>query len=85
MRNGEPVNEPYLHDPLPGWPSRGIRPVELGPDELFVLGDNRDNSQDSRHTGPVNSAAIVGRAEFIALAFSGGVRWERFPTRLAAD
>lgn len=85
IRNGNPVAEPYLHEPLPGMPVMGVRPVRLGPDEFYVLGDHRDNSQDSRHTGPVSRAEIVGRAEFIALSFSGGVRWERFRTRLAVD
>jgi len=85
VRNGSPVDEPYIHEPLPGLPGRGIAPVTLGPDEYFVLGDNRDNSQDSRYTGPIRGAEIVGRGEFIALSFSGGVQWGRFRTRLAAD
>jgi signal peptidase I len=85
VRNGDPVAERYIHEPLPGLPGRGIAPVTLGPDEYFVLGDNRDNSQDSRYTGPIRSADIVGRGEFIALSFWGGVRWERFRTLLPLD
>jgi signal peptidase I len=34
----------------------------LGPDELFVMGDHREASQDSRTFGPVKEASIVGRA-----------------------
>ena len=34
----------------------------LGPDELFVLGDHREVSDDSRAFGPVKEASIVGRA-----------------------
>jgi signal peptidase I len=85
VRNGSLVDEPYLREPEPGLPAFDMRPLKLGPDEFFMLGDHRENSRDSRQMGPVRGAAIVGRAEFIALSFSGGVRWDRFPTRLAAD
>lgn len=35
--------------------------VELGKDEFYVMGDNRDNSFDSRRFGPVAEDKIVGR------------------------
>ncbi len=35
-------------------------PVKLGPNEWYVLGDNRDNSLDSRSTGPVAQRDICG-------------------------
>ena len=34
--------------------------VELGPDEYWVMGDNRPVSKDSRHFGPVNRKQIKG-------------------------
>ena len=33
----------------------------MGPDEYFVMGDNRRNSQDSRAFGPIAATQIVGR------------------------
>lgn len=37
-------------------------PVKLGDDEYFVLGDNRNNSIDSRRIGPIKRDIIIGRA-----------------------
>ncbi len=55
--NGEPLNETYIKT-LPY--SRGE--WTLGPDEYFVMGDNRNNSRDSRAFGPLTRDQIVGRA-----------------------
>jgi signal peptidase I len=59
-------NETYL-DPAQAWtagtdwPPDGA-PVTLGLDEYFVLGDNRDDSADSRTFGPVRRDGITARA-----------------------
>ena len=37
-------------------------PVALGPDEIFVLGDNSADSDDSRVFGPVRLEELAGRA-----------------------
>jgi len=59
--DGEALAEPYLD----GAVTSTFAPVELGPDQLFVLGDNREASADSRSFGPVNASEVVGRAELV--------------------
>lgn len=39
--------------------------VSLGPDEYFVMGDNRNNSDDSRYNGAVKDEQIRGRAALV--------------------
>jgi signal peptidase I len=46
-------------DPLP-YTSGDIN-VTLGPDQLFVSGDNRPDSLDSRYFGPINASQIIGK------------------------
>ena len=45
--------------------------VELAPDELYLMGDNRGNSFDSRLTGPAQQASIRGKATAIWWSSSG--------------
>jgi signal peptidase I len=85
MRNGMPVDEPYLGSQRSGAQLPDFPPLTLGEDEFFVLGDVRNNSRDSRQMGPVPRARITGRVEFIGFSLSDGIRWERFPKRLADD
>ncbi len=47
-----------------------IDPITLGPDEFYLLGDNRPNSQDSRYYGPFHHSQIVSRHLLIIYPFS---------------
>jgi signal peptidase I len=56
--NGYLLEEPYIEQ---AWHYTGP-PTALGPNEYFVMGDNRDNSKDSRSIGPVTVDRIIGKA-----------------------
>jgi signal peptidase I len=60
--NGHALNEPYLAPGTKTYPcaSRKEQSFHCGPDEYFLLGDNRMNSADSRVYGPVTRGRIVG-------------------------
>jgi signal peptidase I len=57
--NGKLLVEPYLQ------PERAFTTpfpaVTVGPDELWVMGDNRISSSDSRVFGPIKQSSVVGR------------------------
>lgn len=57
--NGIPLDEPYL-DESAFMPDFG--PVEVPVGTVFVMGDNRPRSQDSRRFGPISTDTVVGRA-----------------------
>jgi signal peptidase I len=94
--NGSPLDEPYAHYLQPGGPSHfaettsadlreNYGPVLVPPDQYFVMGDNRDNSQDSRYWGFLPRGYIKGKALMIYWSYDtegGGnfltrTRWGR--------
>ena len=46
-------------------------PIKLGDSEYFVLGDNRENSTDSRILGPIDEKYIQGTTNFQLFPFNG--------------
>ena len=53
---GDVINEVYLDENTSGQDT-----ITLGPNQYYVMGDNRDASYDSRRFGPVDKESIVGR------------------------
>ncbi len=60
--NGERLEEPYVK----GITEKGHYelPVTVGENQLFVMGDNREHSMDSRDFGPVDVSHVEGKASF---------------------
>jgi len=74
--NGRKLDEPYVHlvrpPSNPALPGDSLPPHMIPADEYFVLGDNRDNSNDSRFRGSIKRQDIRGRA-------AGGIYFSRDP------
>ena len=63
--NGVEYDETYLTDSRTARFDRSSFTVTLGEDEYFVLGDNRDNSNDSRSVGVIHRQQFVGKVRAI--------------------
>jgi signal peptidase I len=75
--NGKRLDEPYVHYLEPPSSSAGLSevtafdlrerygPVTIPPNKYFMMGDNRDNSQDSRYWGMLPREYVKGRAVMI--------------------
>lgn len=75
--DGQALEEPYTREPT--WLSEGLElPVTVPEGCVFVMGDNRNNSKDSRNTelGPLDTRHIIGKAAAVAVPGSGG-DWEQ--------
>ncbi len=101
--DGRPLDEPYVHflqPPLPeahldyGFadPATGSEwgPQRVPDGQLFVMGDNRDNSRDSRYWGFLASDQVRGRAVLVYASFApkpGGSQpggWQQSLTNLTS-
>lgn len=59
--DGVALEEPYVHGKVSD-PGTVPLPVTLAPDEVWLMGDNRPNSGDSRFMGPIPESMVRGRA-----------------------
>lgn len=55
--NGKPLKEPYINSPM-----QDMGEVKIPSDSVFVMGDNRSVSLDSRSFGPIKISSIIGKA-----------------------
>jgi len=88
--NDRLIDDPWGHFVTNDFPRSYLQrmenfgPVVVPKDSLFVLGDNRDNSEDSRFWGFLNVNAVLGKALVMYFSWDrnaeslfGKVRWSR--------
>lgn len=72
--NGKKINEMYLRNEVV---TSGRVDVDVQKDQMFVMGDNRPNSYDSRSFGPAPLANIIGVVRVRLLPFARAQVFER--------
>ncbi|HET9328664.1 MAG TPA: signal peptidase I [Candidatus Eisenbacteria bacterium] len=84
MLDGKTLKEPYVIHTDPsvrpaGYENRdNYGPLTVEPDKLFMMGDNRDNSNDSRYWGTLDMDLVKGRAMFLYWSWDPEKNWPRW-------
>lgn len=69
--DGEALDEPYINEAMTVPPYEALSSVTVPEGSIFVMGDNRNHSSDSRYVqlGVIDERYVLGRALFILLPF----------------
>jgi signal peptidase I len=82
--NGRKLDEPYARHTDPNIRPAGFDfrdnfgPFTVPKGEMFMMGDNRDNSNDSRYWGTLPMDLVKGRAMFLYWSWDGDRSWPRW-------
>jgi len=82
--DGKQMKEPYVIHTDPsvrpaGYENRdNFGPLTVEPGKLFMMGDNRDNSNDSRYWGTLEMDLVKGRAMFLYWSWDPDKNWPRW-------
>jgi len=68
--NGEMMEEKYINDAYRTGRLNTFGPVTVPEGQFFVMGDHRNNSNDSRSVGPIDRTMIVGHVRQVLYPFS---------------
>jgi signal peptidase I len=76
--DGVMLDEEYTKYVFGSRPDRHFGPFKVPEDHIFMMGDNRDNSADSRAWGPLDKRLVSGKAMFIYFSWNPSSHSIRF-------